>query len=82
MYLNAKHIVYKTIYGYLGIPDSGNEAQIMTSYFIGVPPPLQEEVGGKNQEWQDMTGQEMHTQSVTKITLRVCKYFLPHFFIL
>lgn len=24
MYLNAKHIVYKTIYGYLGIPDSGN----------------------------------------------------------
>lgn len=58
------------------------EAQIMTSYFIGIPPPLQEEVGGKNQEWQDMTGQEMHTQSVTKITLRVCKYFLPHFFIL
>ena len=24
MYSNAKHIVYKTIYGYLGIPDSIN----------------------------------------------------------
>ena len=83
MYLNAKHIVYKTIYGYLGIPDSGNWSSNNDLLLYRSPPsPSGGSWGQKSRVTRHDRSREMHTQSVTKITLRVCKYFLPHFFIL
>jgi len=72
---NILFIIYKTIYGYLGIPDSinwsSNNDLLLYRSPPPPPPPPREEVGGQNQEWQQ-DGQVKrctHTQSVTKISL-------------
>ena len=84
MYLNAKHIVYiklSTVIWEFQIQVT--EAQIMTSYFIGVPPsPSGGSWGQKSRVARHDRSRDAHTISDKNNFAQDCKYFLPHFFIL